>query len=105
MIYIAHLAQEAEGCDYTIGCGHKVLVVAAQNFEEAKEALAETIKEDYNDTDMLRDAVLYEVSREHVMPLEGIYRESDEDKQRTDQQQQDVNDYAQYQILKNKFEK
>jgi len=48
MIYYAHLDQGGEGCDYTIGCGHKLQKLKATSLDAARTEVEALIDEDYS---------------------------------------------------------
>lgn len=59
MTYYAHLTQEGEGCDYTIGCANTLITIEAENDEDAKTKLAEEIRENYYADTQLSDVKLF----------------------------------------------
>lgn len=75
IVYYAHLEQEGEGCDYTIGCGHALRRLDATTLADAKtEALAHedpaheeeyTFKSRIESLDMLKRVRVLEVVEEH----------------------------------------
>lgn len=46
-MYLAHVVQQGDGCDYTIGCGHKVMLVAGDSLASAKENLINELTTDH----------------------------------------------------------
>ena len=104
MKYIAHVVQNGEGCDYTIGCGLQVVQLSADNLEDAKQELKEIIKEQYFDDQELESAVIYEVSNAHDVDLDAIYNNMNDDAQSEEVERQRISDFEEYQRLKKKFE-
>lgn len=39
MKFLAHIKQTATGCDYTIGCGHDVRIIDAENVDDAQRKI------------------------------------------------------------------
>jgi len=105
MKYIAHVVQNGEGCDYTIGCGLDVVELTASDLEGAKQELKEVIKERFFDDTALESAVIYEVSNAHDVDLDVIYNSMDDDVQSEKSERQRLSDFEEYQRLKKKFDK
>ena len=63
MKYRAYLKQEAEGCDYTIGCSQTIEELQADNIDDAKQKLTELIIEEYSHSEaLLGSCELYEIN-------------------------------------------
>ncbi len=102
--YKVHLIQDGEGCDYTIGCGQIVISLNARNITEAKQTLIEMIKELYTGEQSLKKCIIFEIGDEYEMDLKYFYDTLEEEKRKTQLQQQDVIEYQNYLKLKNKYE-
>lgn len=85
-MYIAHLEQGG-GCDYTIGCGHKVVKLKATTPAEAlaevkRLVIGKYLPEDncfedgYWDERELQGVTLYEVSTVVKLPLKEWYQDA-----------------------------
>lgn len=78
MPYIAHLIQASEGCDYSIGCGCKIIRLKAKTSDAAVEELHQEIMANYrHDEFRLKSCVMYEVAAEESVSLHTIYDEID----------------------------
>lgn len=72
--YKAYLAQAGEGCDYTIGCGLRVIDINAASLDEAKIKLIEEIKENYSQEERQVDKVeLYEIESITNIDVSELY--------------------------------
>lgn len=101
--YKAYLNQ-GQGCDYTIGCGLRVIDITANSMEDAKQKLAETIAEEYSyDEGRLEKAELYEVEQVFVMDLKAIYQKVADDRNAEKQREKDAKEKAEFERLKSKF--
>lgn len=101
--YIAYLDQ-GQGCDYTIGCGKKVISIDAESIEDAREKLINIIcTEYYNDEYRLTNVVLYEINTFLVMSPEFIYDKFNTIKMLEKQREIDAKERAEFERLKSKF--
>jgi len=95
-VYKAHIVQEAEGCDYTIGCGLNVIDLDSKTLESAKVELIKVIKEYYTGDNQLEHAELYEINEIVEMDLDMIYKEvelEDEQQELNDREEQERKEY------------
>jgi hypothetical protein len=77
-MFIAYLHQPG-GCDYTIGCGNKLVSLTAKTVEEARKELSDLIKENYTGDIALDEVFLY--SAEPIeFDMEAVYDEIEEEK-------------------------
>lgn len=105
MKYKAYLYQEG-GCDYTIGCGIRVIDIEASNIEEAHSKLKEEILENYNFSETrLAECELYEVNQVIICDVEDWYDEFAKEKSERDQKLKEDIEYQNYLNLKSKYEK
>jgi len=72
--YIAVLQQAADGCDYTIACGTRLVLLEATTpngaLAECKGLLAE-----YSGEQALRSMTLFETTRSLNVPVDQFYKE------------------------------
>jgi hypothetical protein len=101
--YKAYLNQ-GQGCDYTIGCGLRVIDIIANSMDEAKQKLAQTIAEDYSyDEGRLEKAELFEVEQVFVMDVKAIYQKVTDDRNAKKQREKDEKEKQEFERLKSKF--
>jgi hypothetical protein len=77
MSFVAILKQCSDGCDYTIGCGVKVIQLEAGTWAEAKAEARRALKEDYRQDyeRCLDDITILEVSEQYSVPVNTLYDE------------------------------
>lgn len=97
----AYLIQKGEGCDYTIGCGKTMIILKASNMQEAKEQLKYIIEESYVGESELEYCVVFEIINTEQVDLKSIY----EDLKQKDLKSIEDLERAEYERLKNKFDK
>lgn len=108
MKYILVLKQEAEGCDYSIECGTKVVELKATTFDgvhqEAKNCILSDdegyLAEDFR----LKSAMLCEVVAEEALPVKEWYAEYEAAQHKQERQAQLEKERREYERLKAKFE-
>ena len=99
MKYYAHLKQASEGCDYTIGCGQKLITFEASDDSDAQVKLADIIKNDgYTDDSELSKAFLFK----DPIPfdLESVYDDINQAKIIEKATAQKAKDLKEYERLK-----
>lgn len=101
--YVAYLMQNGEGCDYTIGCGKKMITLESTDRESAEKELKDIIIEEYSDEVMLSSATIIEVSDEIQIDVKSIYNEKKENEKRLKDEKQKMKDLAEYERLKKQF--
>jgi hypothetical protein len=82
-MFYAHLKQTGEGCDYTIGCGHKLVLLKAKTLMEAEREImaydgdGEGYGGPYYLTGegKLESVTILEVTKVHKVPL-NVYRDN-----------------------------
>ena len=105
MQYKAYLSQKQEGCDYTIGCGNKIINIEAKNLEQANQKLITEIIENYNNDEIKIDlAVIYEVNTIYEVPIIKIQQEIEKLKVQEKKREKEETEWELYQKLKRKFE-
>jgi len=72
--YIAVLQQASDGCDYTIACGTRLVLLKATS---PADALAECkgLLTEYSGEQALRSMTLFETTRSLNVPVDQFYRE------------------------------
>ena len=114
-MFIAHL-QKSGGCDYTIGCGHKVESLKATTKTEAIEELKLIVvgeylpehncfEEGYRGEQELSSVTLYEVSSVEKLPINVWYQEADNLVASGRQRAKENAEQKEYERLRAKFEK
>lgn len=102
-MFIAYLEQQG-GCDYTIGCGKRLIRLKADSKEKAIIELKTIIKEDYGTYDYgLEEITLFETSIEENMPIQEWIEENRREEQAEIQKEKDEAEKAEYERLKQKF--
>ena len=84
-MFYAHVKQAGEGCDYTIGCGHKIVRLEAKTLMEAEREIMANDEEGDGDgygsahyltgEAKLESVTILEVTRAHRVPL-NVYRDN-----------------------------
>ena len=101
--YIAHIEQQGEGCDYTIGCGQAIIEIESENIDSAESLLKNIIKEEFSRERELEKVVLYEVSIKKNLDTSSIYSELEYEKEKEKLSAQRVLDEQEFQRLKMKL--
>ena len=100
MKYYANLQQHGEGCDYTIGCGQKLITFEAADDFDAQVKLAEIIKEDgYTGETELSKVFLFKNPVQ--FDLESVYDDINQAKILIKANAQKEKDLKEFQRLKN----
>ncbi len=113
-MFLAYLNQ-GQGCDYTIGCGFKIIQLEAGTHEEALKELQEKIVGQWNEDDKrfyegytgesaLETATLYDVSNITCVPIEKWYKEAREQEEYAKNKVNEQNEKKELQRLKKKYE-
>lgn len=100
--YKAYLFQEG-GCDYTIGCGCKVVDIKATTMEEAKKEILEII--DYYSIDNLDSVEIYEISEVFEVDLDEIKNNIEKEEDNIKFMQKELEELKEFERLKNKYGK
>ena len=102
--YKAHLNQGAQGCDYSIGCGEKVIELSATTFEVAVQELIEKIKEEYSHEErQIESAKLFEVETIGILDIKSIYAKIESDRVIESQILKEAKERGEFERLKAKF--
>jgi hypothetical protein len=101
--FIAVLTQAGEGCDYTIGCGIKVIDLESENFNDAMEELTSLIQEEYTGDISLSSAILYKVESKENMNLSEIYSKKEEAQNLRKDSELESKEREEYERLSKKF--
>jgi len=113
MKFWAYVKQEAEGCDYTIGCGQTVWRFEADTWEDAvvwvkREVIGHVDAygdhPGYHGERELGEVILCQVVRSDKMPLREWYDEFRETLSKQAIAQIEADDQALYEKLRRKYE-
>ncbi len=104
MKYIAILKQN-HGCDYTIGCGIKELLIHAVDINDATKELERIIKTNYlyHESEIVA-AELFEINKSIEINVSELKNFSEEEKNISDLEMQTNAELAELKRLKNKYE-
>lgn len=116
MRFLAHIQQSGEGCDYTIGCGHKVKIVEADTIEAAAHDILGAPNE-YGDWDgygnprlhgpsgeaALKSITLYEIANVTTVDLDAHWRVCTANEVAKKRAAVEANERAEYERLQKKF--
>ncbi len=102
--FIAELNQDG-GCDYSIGCGIKIIALEAETWVEASNEAKDILREYRHDEHKLDSFTIYEVNETKSIPVNQIYDELDLEDQETRQAEYEAKQRLEYEALKKKFEK
>jgi len=104
MKYIAVLKQEADGCDYTIGCGNTTVQFEAETSVEAANKLKEIIKANYNhDETRLKSLNYYAVSASYEVKLDQWYGQFNAEKKKEQESATTAKELEELYRLKKKY--
>ena len=108
-MFMAYLTQRGEGCDYTIGCGRKMVNLKAKTREDAikeVEALINGTNDEggYSDDSELSKCVLIEGTQED-MPLKKWYKEIEDEEKQAQTKEKEDKERAEFERLQKKFAK
>lgn len=104
MKFIAILKQEG-GCDYTIGCGIKVITIQAQDSNQAAQELKKTIKEEYSSSEFkLSELMFFSVKDQYLIDLNHWYGQFEIEKAQELQKKIKEKELAELERLKKKYE-
>jgi len=101
MKYYAHLIQKGEGCDYTIGCANTLITIEAGDDEEAKEKLAEEIREEYTGELELSEIKLFKNLID--FDLDDVYDKLNSEKKAEKNRLQHLRDKEDFERLRRKL--
>ena len=104
MKYHAILYQNG-GCDYTIGCGLKVVHLAASTWDEAVEETKKMILKNYDNDERRLDTIcLIESIRTASLPVYDWYSEKRDKERKQQKRAKEEHDRREFERLKKKFE-
>lgn len=114
--------QQSGGCDYTIGCGHRIDIITADNLLAAKLFVEQhwfglqgaTLMPDSEDefdgeyavhqSDGIKRVAIYEIANSFSCDVEGLFRAVEQGKAERARVTKEAKDRAHYEALKAKFE-
>lgn len=103
--YYAYLKQHGEGCDYTIGCGTKLIqLLRATNITEAVDQLMEDYAEYFSPEEELESATVFEVNASCDIDVPGVRRMKIAEKEAERLRLLEAGERRLYESLKKKFE-
>lgn len=104
-MFLAHIKQVGEGCDYTIACGEKVVRLKAISMADAREEVRRMLAEDYTfkGDRRLQSATVYEVHDTFKVPVDAWYDELRAESTQDEAQRQQAARRRQYETLKHEF--
>jgi hypothetical protein len=104
MKYFAYLQQEG-GCDYTIGCGNKLLILKSSNKEDATQELKNEIEENFTENSEyeLKSILLIEGELTEIN-VDLWYEEFHTKNEKEELKQKEKEEKRLYEKLKTKFE-
>jgi len=106
MKFVAILKQEAEGCDYTIGCGVKTIKFDAETSAEATQFLKKYVKENNNHEETkLSNIMFYEVKASYEVDVNTWYAQFDKEAAEIKRQENESKELAELERLKKKYNK
>lgn len=103
MIYKAYIKQNAEGCDYTIGCGETVITIDATDIDDATEQLCDIIEENYTGERELESCEIYEINNVINYNLKDCYSKISNKHNEDKQKRIDELERIEFERLKEKF--
>jgi len=114
-MFIAHVVQKNEGCDYTIACGEAVWRLKASTKTEAIEELRQKVlgeylpeynewEEGYWNEDGLAEVTLFEVGNEYKVDISQWYKDAEAYVEKMKCEKAKVVEREEYERLKKKFE-
>ncbi len=95
--------KQANGCDYTIGCGIRLQKLEATTLEEAVKLAEENMNVDINDYKIV-EAQILEVNSIHTIDIPKLKLLLNKQRQLRKQLEQESKDKIEYSRLKSKFE-
>lgn len=103
MIYKVYLKQDG-GCDYTIGCGRKLITIEASDIGDAQQQLFEIIKNEYSyDETFLESCEIFEVNNVMKIELDEWYKKIKDEENAIANKKREAKEYTEYLKLKSKF--
>lgn len=107
MTYYLFLRQEGQGCDYTIGCGMRLIILRATTLDEAKGESKEYFDADnygYGRGDYaLSDAMIMRCEFNAMPILNKILKDEREAREKEQEQNKLNQERAEFERLKKKF--
>ena len=103
MKYYTILKQKGEGCDYSIGCGEKLISFDADSDEGAASYLEQEIKDTYTGDYELDSALLFPAESLVPIDIKAIYKRNEDSKKKENEDNQREKELAEFQRLKEKF--
>jgi hypothetical protein len=104
MKFVAYLKQIGDGCDYTIGCGQKLIGLDAQTWAEARAEMRKLLADNYShDESRLETVTIYEVKTAERVPVDDWYAEIEDEEDQAQEARDKENRRREYERLKREF--
>lgn len=106
MTHYLLVLKQSGGCDYTIGCGVKVLDIYADDLEDAQQQTEETIaaRGGYGNRETRIDsAVLYKVEKSSIHDLNGVRARRKAEREAEEAREKEEAEKAELERLKAKY--
>jgi hypothetical protein len=103
--FIAVLTQASEGCDFSIGCGVKLVPLDAKTPDEAIAAAKELLREYQHVEHRLKSLQILAVAGRFPAPLTKWYRDLDNEDLAREQEKERQKDLAELERLQKKLGK
>jgi len=105
MSYKAYLKQEGEGCDYSIGCGQKLIDLKSITLKEAMIELIQIISREYMHPEYRLESVfIFEISNTIDMDIKSVYKKIEAFNKEDDNRLKEDAEKAEYERLKIKYD-
>lgn len=106
--FIAYLEQQGEGCDYTIGCGVRLVELGGSTRDEAIDELRRMIFDDGSgygpDADYrLKSIAFYEVADADHIPIDRWYADYEAEQRRLALEHASAQERKLYEQLRRKY--
>jgi len=98
--------KQEHGCDYTIACGQKLVVLKATDQESAKKESIKVIDyhDGFSDSETISSAKIYEVIDEIDINIKDIIEQRNVEAREIEAKRKEAKEMREYERLKNKFE-
>ncbi|MEX3983812.1 hypothetical protein AB4Y45_33040 [Paraburkholderia sp. EG287A] len=104
-MFLAHIKQDGEGCDYTLACGETTVKLKAATMADAQEEVRQMLTNTYTfkDERRLQTATIYEVSDTFTVPVDDWYAQIMLEANQAETERRTAARRAQFEKLKREF--
>ncbi|MBU9200045.1 hypothetical protein KTD31_01335 [Burkholderia multivorans] len=104
-MYIAHLKQCGEGCDYAIACGETLVRLKASTWQDVPDEVRQLLERSYgpHSDHRLERCTVYEVVESLEVQVDACYAEIEEGARQAAQAHKTAQRRAEYERLKREF--